>query len=95
MNIHFTDTALQWFKEEMHLTTGDFVRFYVRYGGASPIQEGFSLGFNKEEPIEVGIKEIHDGVVFYVEEKDLWYFKNYDLYVDYDQRADGPVYEYK
>ncbi|CAM4011308.1 HesB/YadR/YfhF family protein [Lederbergia lenta] len=95
MNITLTDKALEWFKDEMLLKKGDFVRFYVRYGGSSPIQEGFSLGVNKEEPMEVGVSHEQDGVIYFVEERDTWYFDKYDLFVDYDEKTDGPSYEYK
>lgn len=95
MNIEISNDAAAWFQEEMLLNEGDFVRFYVRYGGSSPIQEAFSLGVNKEEPLEIGVKHVKDGIIYFIEERDQWYFKEYDLFVDYDEKADGPKYEYK
>ncbi|HEY4553030.1 MAG TPA: HesB/YadR/YfhF family protein [Bacillaceae bacterium] len=94
MNIHFTDEALQWFQKEMDLQKGDSIRFYVRYGGSSPIQEGFSLGLNKEAPMETGAEKEQEGILFFVEERDLWYFDGYDLHVGYDEKRDEPVYDY-
>ena len=41
-----------WFKEEMEAVPGDAIRFFARYGGASPLHEGFSLGVTKEQPDE-------------------------------------------
>src|SRR5690625_2201305 len=33
MSLTMTKAAAQLYKQEMHLKAGDFVRFYVRYGG--------------------------------------------------------------
>ncbi|TYR72762.1 hypothetical protein FZC79_21740 [Rossellomorea vietnamensis] len=95
MNISFSDEALKWFKEEMDIEEGDFVRFYVRYGGSSPLHESFSLGVNKEEPIDMGSKEEVDGTTFFVEENDLWFFLEHDLYVNFNEKLHEPSYEYK
>lgn len=95
MNISFSDEALKWFKEEMDIEEGDFVRFYVRYGGSSPLHESFSLGVNKEEPIDIGTKKEVDGTTFFVEENDLWFFMEHDLYVNFNEKLHEPSYEYK
>ncbi|MGE7093743.1 HesB/YadR/YfhF family protein [Lysinibacillus sp. NPDC048646] len=94
MNITLTDDALQWFKREMEVETGDTIRFYARYGGSSPFHEGFSLGMTREEPIEVGIQSVIDGITYYIEEKDLWFFHEHNLYVDIDSTMDELKYEY-
>ncbi|MEC2176775.1 HesB/YadR/YfhF family protein, partial [Bacillus amyloliquefaciens] len=44
MNMKVNKDALDWYKEELELETGDQVRFFVRYGGCSNVQKGFSLG---------------------------------------------------
>ncbi|MBS4194113.1 HesB/YadR/YfhF family protein [Lederbergia citri] len=95
MQIHLTGQAAEWFHNEMFLKKGDYVRFYVRYGGSSPIQQGFSLGVNKEEPIDAGVLEEKDGINYFIESRDAWYFDGHDLYVDYNEKLDEPLYEYK
>lgn len=95
MNITLTDEALQWFKQEMEVESGDTIRFYARYGGSSPFHEGFSLGMTREEPIEIGVKTVIDDVIYYIDEKDLWFFNDHDLYVDVDATNDELKYEYK
>lgn len=95
MNISFSDDALQWFKEEMQIEEGDFIRFYVRYGGSSPLHDSFSLGVNKEEPIDVGAKTSIEGTTFFVEENDLWFFSGHDLFVNFNEKLEEPSYEYK
>ncbi|TQR28649.1 hypothetical protein C7Y47_20345 [Lysinibacillus sphaericus] len=95
MNIVLTDEALQWFKQEMEVESGDTIRFYARYGGSSPFHEGFSLGMTREEPFNIGVKKVIDDVTYYIDEKDLWFFNNHSLYVDVDVTNDELKYEYK
>lgn len=95
MNITLTDEALQWFKQEMEVESGDTIRFYARYGGSSPFHEGFSLGMTREEPIEIGVKTVIDDVTYYIDEKDLWFFNNHNLHVDIDATNDELKYDYR
>ncbi|GIN21190.1 MAG TPA: hypothetical protein DEO65_06775 [Bacillus bacterium] len=95
MQIKLTDHAAEWFKDEMLLKTGDSVRFFVRYGGTSPLQEGFSLGMNKEEPMDPGVEYTKNGILFFIEASDIWYFQDHDLIVDVDEKSDGPIYSYE
>ncbi|MFJ7666655.1 HesB/YadR/YfhF family protein [Lysinibacillus sp. NPDC097195] len=94
MNISLTDEALQWFKNEMEVETGDTIRFYARYGGSSPFHEGFSLGMTREEPLEIGVHTEADGVTYYIEDKDLWFFNDYNLHVDVDAQLYELKYDY-
>ena len=71
MKIVINDQAANWYKEEMELNTGDYVRFFARYGGHSTVQQGFSLGISTEEPLDAGISTTKDGITYYIEQKDL------------------------
>lgn len=95
MKIALTDEALQWFKHEMEVEPGDTIRFYARYGGSSPFHEGFSLGMTREEPIAIGAEAVIDGVTYYIDEKDLWFFNDHNLHVDVDPSLDELQYEYR
>ncbi|MGE7915336.1 HesB/YadR/YfhF family protein [Lysinibacillus xylanilyticus] len=95
MNIALTDEALQWFKREMEVESGDTIRFYARYGGSSPFHEGFSLGMTREEPIEIGVKTVLDDVTYYIDEKDLWFFNDHNLHVDVGATIDELKYDYR
>lgn len=94
MNIQITDEALQWFKEEMEVSKGDEIRFYARYGGSSPFHEGFSLGMNRETSHEIGLATEIDGVTFYIEQADLWFFNDHTLVVSVDEQLDELTYDY-
>ncbi|MGG1678586.1 HesB/YadR/YfhF family protein [Neobacillus sp. NRS-1170] len=95
MNIHISKEAAAWYKEELNIKNGDFVRFFVRYGGCSTVQSGFSLGISTEEPVDIGAASNLDEITFYIEEKDLWYFDNHDLVITYHSDYEEPVFEYK
>ena len=95
MKITISDQALAWYQEEMGLGDGDFVRFFARYGGSSQVQQGFSLGISTEEPVDIGTKTTKSGITFYIEEKDLWYFDEHDLSIDYNQKINEPEFHFE
>lgn len=95
MNIQITGEAAAWYKEELDLKNGDYVRFFVRYGGCSTVQSGFSLGVSNEEPVDIGVKTEKDGITFYIEEKDVWYFDEHNLIIDFQKEYEEPVFHYK
>lgn len=95
MKIVVSDDALNWFKEEMDVAQGDSVKFFARYGGASPLHEGFSLGIMKEEPDEVAAETEHEGVRYYIERRDQWFFVEHDLHVNVDSGLSELIYTYE
>lgn len=94
MEIKLSNEAFNWFKEEMEVENGDFIRFYARYGGSSPFHEGFSLGLNREQPHEIGIETIVENIHFYIEKSDEWFFNDHNLVVDMDQDSEELNYSY-
>lgn len=95
MNIVITDQALNYFFDEMGMKTGDAMRFYARYGGSNPFHEGFSLGMSKDDPLNPSVVFEDNGVTFFIEESDLWFFNDHDLIVDFDENMDELKFEYK
>jgi len=98
MNICIDREAREWLKQEVSLSEGDFVRFQIRYEEDernSPLQPGYSIRLALfEEPKEpCGITEV-DGIVFFVEQSDQWYFQDHDLLVSYNKIQDDIVYHY-
>jgi len=96
MNIYVSDRALQWFKEEVQVDKGDMIKFYTKIYGTSPVQQGYSLAFTRDNsPVDMAVKLEKDGIIFYVEETDIWFFNGHDLYVDYNEKYDEVTYDYK
>jgi len=94
MNIQISSEAAAWYKRELDLSNGDFVRFFVRYGGYSTVQSGFSLGVSNEEPVDMAVKIENEGITFYIEEKDVWYFDDHDLSIEFQSEQDEPAFHY-
>lgn len=95
MKIVISDEALSWFKAEMDATAGDYIRFFARYGGSSPFHEAFSRGMNREKPHDIGVETVIDGIHFYIEKDDEWFFNGHDLYVSIDPNTEELKYSYQ
>lgn len=94
MKLTIDNKATDWYINELQLKKGDKVQFFVRYGGCSNVQKGFSLGVVKQNPEEVGSSVESKGITFFVENRDLWYFDDHDLHVDLDENVEEPVFHY-
>ena len=89
MKIEITDAASKWFHEEMGLSDGNGVRFYGKVYGKTPVHDGFSLAITRDDhPEELYTETDKDGVKYFVDEGDEWFFKGYDLGVDFDPHKD-------
>lgn len=95
MKIILSTEALSWFKEEMAAESGDSIQFFARYGGASPLHEGFSLGVRMESPDEAAVQAEYNGVQYYIEWRDEWYFLEHNLHVNVDPTLDELIYSYE
>lgn len=94
MKIHITKEAANWFKEEMQLEHGDYLRFYPRYGGVGGNIPGFSIGINTDEPKEAETIQTVEGISFYIEKNDQWYFEDKDLKITFNKSLNEPEYSY-
>lgn len=92
MEMNISNEAAAWFKEEMDINEGDEIQFFVRYGGDANFQKGFSLGVAVKPREEPGAETEVDGIVFYIEKKDLWYLDDEDFQVIYDKEKEEIVF---
>lgn len=92
MNIVVDRDAASWLKQEMQLQPGDELRLFVRLGGCSTVHSGFSLGIVKERPVRPGLQAESEGIVFYMEEDNVWYLEGKDLFVRRDSE-EGIVFD--
>lgn len=95
MKIIISEDAAKWFERDMEVVQGESVRFFARYGGSSPLHEGFSLGVTKEAPDEVAVEIVKDGVRYYIESRDEWFFDEHNLIVEVDQKLQELSYSYE
>ncbi|HFK1549111.1 MULTISPECIES: HesB/YadR/YfhF family protein [Bacillus cereus group] len=95
MKIEISERALHWFKEEVGFEKGYKVRFYIQIYGTSPIQEGFALAFTiDDDSRDAAVHTVSDGITFFIEESDLWFFNGHNLYVEYNEANDELEYKY-
>ncbi len=92
MKIHISNEAANWYKDELVLQNGDFVRFFARYGGFSTVHQGFSLGLSNDKPEDVGVQLEVNGVTYFIEDRDLWYFDENDFYIDFNTKYLEPEF---
>ncbi|WP_314064635.1 iron-sulfur cluster biosynthesis protein [Abiotrophia defectiva] len=92
MELKVDPESVAWFKEEVGLPQGAGVRFLVKVYGCSPINSGFSLAMETNYPSEPGVTYEADGVLFYIESRDEWFFDGHDLSVEFDEGHGEPAY---
>lgn len=95
MEINMTDGAISWYEKELEVEAGDAIRFFVRYGGVGGRIPGFSLGINLEQPNAVHTSTLKNGITYFIEETDAWYFDGHDLTVQIDEQLEEPQFKYQ
>lgn len=99
MNLKVSPEAVKWFERSIGIPAdqkGAGIRFKSKIYGSSPINESFALALQVEEaqdPI-ASYQEGEDGLLFFVESRDAWFFDGHDLLVEYDPDRDEPSYVY-
>lgn len=94
MKLTITPPAQKWFEEEVGVTSDSGIRFYGKIYGKTDVHDGFSIAMSVEAPDQPLVKEEIDGITYFIEETDDWFFKGYDLLVDYDEEKDEPKYKF-
>ncbi|WP_240468687.1 HesB/YadR/YfhF family protein [Gracilibacillus sp. YIM 98692] len=87
-----TKPAAKWFIKELELKENDSLRFLARYGGFGGVHKGFSLAIEKTEPQDPGAGIEEEGIYFFVEESDMWYFDQKDFHIKYSRKLDEIEY---
>ncbi|PFO84928.1 MULTISPECIES: HesB/YadR/YfhF family protein [Bacillus cereus group] len=95
MNLSVTKEAVNWYKDELNLQTGDTLRFFVQYGGCSTVQKGLSLGIRKDEPAHPTVQVQEEGIHFFIEGDDEWFFDGHDLSVTLNDGDEFPQFNYE
>lgn len=94
MKLTITPKAQEWFKRELELAEGQGIKFYGKVYGKTQVHDGFSVGMSVDIPESPLVETKLEDQLFYIEEADEWFFKGYDLVVDYDAELDEPKYEF-
>jgi uncharacterized protein YneR len=90
MKLEVSKEAAQWFINEMYLEKGDSIKFFGKVYG----ENGFSFALDKVEPSRPEIEIEVEGINFYIEKSDAWFFIDSDLIVTLDEKLKEPKYNY-
>lgn len=94
MNIQISKEAAKWYRKELDINEDAEMRFYVRYGGFDGNIPGFSLGVGQRVPEEIHTSATKEGVTFFIEQNDAWYFEGKDLKINLNHKLDEPDLKY-
>ncbi|CAM4494489.1 HesB/YadR/YfhF family protein [Paenibacillus typhae] len=95
MDMTISPEAAAWFKKELNLKNGDSIRLFPRYSSGGGLHPGFSLGIATEPPARPAAEAEQGGLIFYMEEQDLWYMEGYSLSINYVAAEDDIEYVYQ
>lgn len=95
MKLTITPRAQNWFKQEVDPSSGEGIRFYGKVYGQTNVHEGFSVGMTVDKPENPLYSETIDGILYFIEETDEWFFSGYDLVVNYNEKLDEPEYVFE
>ncbi|MDE1548411.1 HesB/YadR/YfhF family protein [Jeotgalibaca caeni] len=92
MEIKVTEKAQKWFESELGVSEGRGVRFLGKVYGKSQIHEGFSIALEVVEPKNPIAMTTLNGISYFVDAADDWFFNGYDLEVSFDEQNNEPEY---
>lgn len=96
MQIILEDKAVKWFEEEVGIPEGGGIRFKAKIYGSSPVNETFALQIEPTTPHSPVVEvESENGLSFFVEKDDEWFFQGHDLVVSFDDELNEPKYIYR
>lgn len=91
MRLFVSKEAAQWYIKEMGLKENDSIKFYGKVYGP---HDGFSIALTKMEPSRPFELITVEGINFYIEKSDAWFFTDKDLKVVWNEEKKEPEYEY-
>lgn len=95
MEIKISPEAASWYKRELSLKAGDAIRLFPRYSSGGGLHPGFSLGIAGDRPVTAGAQTEQEGILFFMEEQDLWYMDGHNLTITYSAAEDDIEYGYE
>ncbi|AQP53061.1 hypothetical protein CBF34_02905 [Vagococcus penaei] len=93
MKLDISNDAHNWYVNELELEKGDSLRIYGKYGGATNVHVGLSTGITVTAPTKPAYSVEKDGITYYIEETDAWFFDDYVLKIELEH--DEPTYVYQ
>lgn len=96
MKLEISPSIHEWFIKEMGANQGESIRIFGKYGGETMVHKGFSTGIEFAKPVNPSVELEIDGITYFIEESDDWFFGQYDLSIDTNEEQYGePKYIYE
>ena len=92
MTFEVSSQAAQWYIDELRLKEGDSIKFFGKVYGT---RSGFSFAIAKETATDPYKVVTIQGVNFYIEKTDEWFFQDIDLTVGMDPELNEPTFIYE
>lgn len=86
MFISIDEKAFTWFTKEFDFDKPFSIRLFPQYAGFGEKHKGYSLAFSAETPTSAGFIKEFNGITFYVEENDIWFFNDTETYLTVDPK---------
>jgi uncharacterized protein YneR len=84
MIISIDEKAYSWFAKEFEFEKPFSIRMFPQYAGFGEKHKGYSLGFSIETPTNAKFTKEINGVNFYYEENDAWFFDDTETCLSID-----------
>ena len=94
MIIIVTEQASKWFEEELDLEKGDGVRFFGKVYGKTEVHDNYSVAMQVAHPNDALALETVNGITYFAEKIDEWFFSGYDFKIEYDEEMDEIKYRF-
>lgn len=94
MKLTVTKKAHDWYVDEIGLEKGDGIRFFGKVYGSTEIHDNFSVAINVGTPNDPLATDIIDGITYFIEKTDDWFFEDYNFKVDYNEDLQEASYHF-
>lgn len=95
MFISIDESATSWFKNEFEFNKPFSIRMFPQYAGFGQKHKGYSLAFSAETPTNAGYVKELNGITFFIEGNDVWFFEGTETSLCVDNLLDELQVTYK
>jgi uncharacterized protein YneR len=95
MFISIDESAASWFGKEFEVNKPFSIRMFPQYAGFGQKNKGYSLAFSAETPTNPGYTTEINGITFFVEGNDVWFFEDTETALSINNLLDELHVTYK
>jgi uncharacterized protein YneR len=88
MLLSIDESAATWFNKEFEINKPLSIRMFPQYAGFGEKHKGYSLAFSAETPTNVGFTTEINGITFFIEGNDVWFFEDTETYLSVNDLLD-------